>query len=117
MVRFDGYNIELTRGDTLMMRIDLSGRDLPEGSQAVLTVKKNVRSEEKLICEWFDASEETLGICLLPEQTDLTPGVYVWDVRLRIPAENGSFEVFTPMDYAAFVVVDAVGDGTEAANE
>lgn len=116
MVRFDGYNIELTRGDTLMIRIDLFGRDLPEGTQAVLTVKKNVRSAEKLICEWFDASQEALSICLTPEKTDLPPGVYVWDVRLRIPLADGSFEVVTPMDYAAFAVLSAVGSTNDESN-
>ena len=43
MVRCNGCDIELTRGDTLLLRIDLTGRDLPQGAQAVFTVKKNVK--------------------------------------------------------------------------
>ena len=114
MVRFDGYDIELTRGDTLLLRIDLSGRDLPAGSQAVFTVKERITSREALITQWCDASAETLTVSLPPQQTDLAPGVYVWDVRLRIPLEGGGYEVYTPMEYAAFAVLPAVGSALEA---
>ena len=114
MVRFDGHDIEITRGDTLLLRIDLDGRDLPEGTQAVFTVKQSVSSQEALITQWCDASAETLTVYLLPQQTDLAPGVYVWDVRLRIPLETGGYEVHTPMEYAAFAVLPAVGSALEA---
>ena len=113
MVTINGYDIELTRGDTLFLRIDLSGRDLPEGANAVFTVKKSVRSDEVLIRKRFDASDEVLGIRLSSRETRLEPGVYVWDVRLQIPQEDGAMEVVTPMEYAAFVVLESVGEPVE----
>lgn len=111
MVEINGYDISLTRGDSLYLRVDLGGRDLPEGAAAVFTIKKTVRSRSCLVQKTFDASEETLGIQLAPSETDLPPGVYVWDVRLLIPLDDGSFEVYTPMKYAAFAVLEAVGTG------
>ena len=110
MVTINGYDIELTRGDTLFLRVDLSGRDLPEGTDAIFTVKKNVRSDEVILRKRFDASDEVLGIRLSSRETRLDPGVYVWDVRLQIPQEDGSVEVYTPMEYAAFVVLESVGE-------
>lgn len=113
MVEINGYDIQLTRGDTLFLRVDLTGRDLPEGTDAVFTVKKNIRSDEVLLRKRFDASDEVVGIRLSSRETRLDPGVYVWDVRLQIPAEDGTYEVYTPMEYAAFVVLESVGEPVE----
>jgi len=109
MVEINGYDIALTRGDSLYLRVDLGGRDLPEGAQAVFTVKKTIRSRSVVVQKRFDASEEVLGIALTPDETNLAPGVYVWDVRLQIPLSGGGYEVYTPMKYAAFAVLEAVG--------
>jgi len=109
MVEINGYDIAITRGDSLFLRVELGGRDLPAGSQAVFTIKKTVRSRSCLVQKVFDASEEMVGIKLTPRETDMLPGVYVWDVRLQIPLKEGGCEVYTPMTYAAFVVLDAVG--------
>ena len=108
MVEINGYDIAVTRGDSLYLRINLEGCDLPDGAQAVLTIKQHIRSEEALIQTRMDASGEVLGIALSPQQTNLPPGSYVWDVRILVPHEEG-VEVYTPMNYAAFVVLDAVG--------
>lgn len=113
MVEINGYDIQLTRGDSLFLRIDLSGRSLPEGTDAVFTVKKSIRSDEVLIRKRFDASDEVVSIQLTSRETRLDPGVYVWDVRLQIPTGDGSFEVHTPMEYAAFVVLESVGEPVE----
>ena len=109
MHRFDGYNIELTRGDTLFFTLKLTGRDLPEGSSAIFTVKTGPRSDEKLIEKKLDASGETLHIRLTSEETDLPPRTYYWDVRVQIPLEDGGFEVETPMEYAALTILPAIG--------
>ncbi len=110
MVVINGYDIELSRGDTLALRIDLSGRDLPEGSDGVMTIKKHIRSDEVVLQKRFNASDEKLDIVLSPEDTNLEPGVYCWDVRLQIPSELGGYEVYTPMEYASFVVLPVVGE-------
>ncbi len=108
MIRTNGYDVELTSGDDLFLRIDLEGRDLPEGSQAVMTVKKSVRDLSPLIEKIVDASGEILTLHLTHEETALAPGSYFWDVRLIIPAGDGC-EVYTPMEYAALVILEAVG--------
>ena len=89
MHRFDGYNIELTQGDTLFFTLKLTGRDLPEGSVAYFTVKPGPRSDEKLIEKKLDAGGETLHIRLTSEDTDLQPRTYFWDVRVLIPMDTG----------------------------
>ncbi len=109
MIRTDGYDIELTSGDDLLLRIDLTGRDLPQGTQAIFTVKRRVRDAEPVIQTTCDASSEILTLRLTHEQTNLTPGTYCWDVRLMIPLEGGGYEVHTPMDYAAMIILEAVG--------
>lgn len=110
MVKINGYDIELTRGDTLALRVDLSGRDLPEGSDGVMTIKKHISSDEVILRKRFDAGDEKLDIVLAPAETDLEPGVYYWDLRLQIPCETGGYEVYTPMEYAVFVVLPVVGE-------
>jgi len=109
LYRIDGYDIELTRGDSLTLRIDLKGRNLPEGTEAVFTVKKRMRDERSVLVKRCDASEEILTVALEAGETDIAPGTYVWDVRLRIPREDGSIEVVTPMEYAALTILGAVG--------
>lgn len=111
------YDIEVSRGDTAVLRIDLSGRDLPEGTDAVFTVKQNISDEEPVLQKRFNASDEVLSIVLTSQETNLEPGVYYWDVRLLIPLESGGYEVYTPMEYAAFVVLDVVGSALEGGGD
>ena len=49
MYRLDGHNIELTRGDSLLLLITLPGRELPQGTLAVFTVKTHPRSETAIL--------------------------------------------------------------------
>lgn len=105
----ESYDIQVTQGDTVTLRIDLSGRDLPEGSEAVFTVKQNLTDEEPILQKRFNASDEVLVIVLSHDETNLEPGTYFWDIRLMIPMEEGGWEVYTPMNYAALAVTAAVG--------
>lgn len=116
MHRFDGYNIELTQGDTLFFTLKLAGRDLPEGSVAYFTVKPGPRSNEKLIEKKLDAGGEMLGIHLTSEETNLEPRTYFWDVRVLIPMDTGGYEVETPMEYAAFTILPAIGSAGDDAH-
>ena len=109
MHKFNGYDIEITRGDSLQFRVSLMGRDLPEGSVGLFTVKASPRDEQALIEKRVDASGELLTITLNPRDTDLPPRTYFWDVRVLIPRSEGGFELETPMEYASFVVLDAIG--------
>lgn len=109
MHKFNGYDIEITRGDSLQFRVSLMGRDLPEGSVGLFTVKTSPRDEHALIEKRVDASGEMLTITLNPKDTDLPPRTYFWDVRVLIPRPEGGFELETPMEYASFIVLDAIG--------
>jgi len=110
MHRFNGYDIEVTRGDSLFFKVDLSGRDLPEGSVAYFTVKTGAGSAQPVIKKKLDATDELLDIRLSSADTDLSPRTYFWDVRVLIPLEDGGYEVETPMEYASFTVLPAIGD-------
>ena len=109
MHKFNGYDIEITRGDSLQFRVSLMGRDLPEGSVGLFTVKASPRDEHALIEKRVDASGELLTITLHPKDTDLPPRTYFWDVRVLIPRPEGGFELETPMEYASFIVLEAIG--------
>lgn len=109
MYRINGYDIELTRGDSLTLRVLLSGRDLPEGTDAVFTLKTKPKETAYLLQKRFDASDEQVVIALAPDETDLAPRTYYWDLRLQIPLDTGGYEIYTPMEYAAFTILDVIG--------
>lgn len=113
MHRFNGYDIELTQGDSLRFRINLSGRELPEGTVGYFTVKRSPRDSEAVILKKMDAGDGELIIQLHPADTNLPARTYWWDVRVLIPLETGGYEVETPMEAAAFTIVEAVGDAGE----
>jgi hypothetical protein len=106
---FNGYDIELTKGDSLFFKINLDGRKLPEGSVGYFTVKTNTRASEAVIRKKMDASDGVLDIRLTSEDTDIPVRTYVWDVRVLIPLEEGGYEVETPMEYATLTILDAIG--------
>lgn len=113
MHRFNGHDIEITQGDTLLFRIVLDGRDLPEGSVGYFTVKKNPKRDEALIEKKMNAGDGELIVQLDSADTNLPARTYYWDVRLLIPRDDGGYEVETPMEYAAFTVLEAVGEAGE----
>lgn len=109
MYRINGYDVEITRGDSLTLRVLFSGRDLPEGTDAVFTLKSRPRDSAHLLQKRFDASDGQAVLTLAPQETDLPPRTYYWDLRLQIPQDAGGYEVYTPMEYAAFTVLQAIG--------
>lgn len=117
MHRFNGYNIELTRGDSLTFRVSLTGRTLPEGSVALFTVKTHPREETPVIQKRLDASLGQLTVTLTPRDTDLPSRTYFWDVRVLIPLSGGGWELVTPMEYAAFTILEAIGRGFGVAGD
>ena len=113
MHRFDGYDIEVTQGDTLFFKVELDGREMPEGSVGYFTVKSSPKSDEVLVQKKLDASDGVLDIRLMSEDTNLPVRTYYWDVRVLIPLEEGGYEVETPMEYAAFTILAAIGTAGE----
>ena len=112
MHRFNGLDIELTRGDSLALRVTIQGRTLPKGTTAVFTVKKRPRDEEALIEKRMTPDENGIVLVrLTPGDTDLTPRLYYWDMRVIMPSGDGADEVRTPMEYASFTILEVIGNG------
>ena len=109
MHRFNGYDIELTGGDSLFFSVFLEGRELPDGAKALFTVKRNPKDEEPLITKEITIENNTVKINLSPNDTDLPARTYFWDLRTVFASEVGK-EVETPMEYAAFTILQPVGD-------
>lgn len=109
MHRFDGYDIELTSGDSLFFTISLDGRVLPEGATALFTVKRNPKDEEALIEKTIPVVDGKVAIQLFSHETELAARTYYWDLRVQFTSEEGD-EVETPMEYAAFTIIQPVGD-------
>lgn len=109
MFNTEGFDIEVTRGDTIALQIHLHGRELPVGTDAIFTVKKRPRDTEYLLQKRMDATDGVVTLALDPDDTNLPPRTYYWDLRVQIPQDTGGYEVYTPMEYAAFTVLDVVG--------
>ena len=112
MRKFDGLDIELTRGDTLSFRVTFKGRVLPNNAIALFTVKKRPKDEDPAIVEKRLPITGNKSIVLLKsEDTEkVKPRLYYWDIRVLIPEGAGTYEVRTPMSYAAFMLTEVVGD-------
>lgn len=97
-------SIELTRGDSLDLHIDLKDEDgeaytLKEGDELTLTVKRSASSSEALI------TKHGQDISILPEDTSaLEFGVYRYDVQLTT-LDGRVCTVIKPSD---FVVAEEV---------
>jgi len=109
MHRFNGYDIEITAGDSLFFNIRLEGRELPDGAAATFTVKRNPKDDEALIEKEIAVNDGQVEIPLFSADTDLPARTYFWDLRVRFFSDKGE-EVETPMEYAAFTVLQPVGD-------
>lgn len=112
MRKFDGFDIELTRGDTLVFRTTFKNRELPPGALALFTIKKKPRAEEPAVIEKRGLIEDNkYTVYLASEDTEsLKPRLYYWDMRVLIPEGDGTYEVRTPMNYASFMLTEVVGD-------
>ena len=121
MYKITGLDIEITRGDTLALLYKFDGRELPEGTDAIFTIKKRPRDEEYVVQKRVNASDGTATILLLSDDTNFDARTYYWDIRLQIPREDGGYEVQTPMEYAAFTIIEVIGgdigsDDSESVN-
>lgn len=106
MFKIDGQGIQITRGDSARFVIDCGRKDFAEGTKAVFTVKSTPWEPcQPDIEKEIDVTNGEVNVILDPADTDITPGNYVWDVRIK-EREN----VWTPMLYAAFRVVEAIGE-------
>lgn len=111
MLKIDRNSITITRGDSVRFEIALKNRDIKDGTMAVFTVKDTpwepCRPAIEKVIEVLDG---VVHVILEPWETDLQAGNYVWDVRIKEPNEDGQYEVITPIEYASFRVVEAIGE-------
>ncbi len=109
VLRIERHNIEMTRGDSIRFTIVLEGRELPEGTKALFTVKDTVWEPTAPVVEKeLDVAGGRAEVILDPEETGLTAGDYVWDVRVLEPVGEKT-EVHTPMEYGTLRVLEAIG--------
>lgn len=110
MVIINGTGIRVTRGDSVRFTIHLTGRDLPDGTLTLFTVKKRAwRHEQPDIELEIPVMGNDVDVILAPDVTDIEASEYVWDLRVLEDAAEGA-EVLTPMEYASFEVMEAIGD-------
>ena len=109
MRKVNGLNIQLTQGDTLVLRANLAEADLPEGSEALFTVKRRPNDETPLIEKRIGIQENAALIQLASADTALPPRTYCWDLRVLIPQADGACYVHTPMTYAKFEILEVIG--------
>lgn len=111
MRKFNGLDIELTKGDSLQFKVTFYGRTLPEGSIALFTIKKSPRAEDAEVEKHILINADgTVQVGLSSSETNLKPRTYFWDMRVLIPLGDGTYEVKTPMEYAAFTIAEVIGD-------
>lgn len=106
----EGTSVQITRGDTTRFAIVLKGREVPEGTEALFTVKKKPwRHDEVVIQKTIPVVSGKVNVFLEPYETKIEPGSYVWDVRIKEPYDGDTL-VLTPMGYGGFDVLEAIGD-------
>lgn len=110
MRRFDGLDIEVTRGDTLSFRVNLTGRELPADTIGLFTIKKRPKDETAMVEKRIPVENGAINIYLSSEDTDIAARTYYWDLRVLTPIGDGTYNVQTPMEYAAFTTLEAIGN-------
>lgn len=110
MLKISGHGIRMTRGDSARFTIRLEGREVPDGTKTLFTVKgKAWPYDEPLIEVEIPVVGNAVHVILPPDMTNLNSGNYVWDLRVFTDTEEGN-DVLTPMEYASFHVVEAIGN-------
>lgn len=109
MLKINGKGIRVTRGDSIRFVIRLTGREVADGTQTLFSVKKRAwRHEEPVLEVVTPVLDSRVMVLLTPDMTEMDAGNYVWDLRVLEDNEGGR-DVLTPMAYATFEVVEAIG--------
>ena len=92
-----GKNINLTRGDSLNVQVEILKDDVPytpeEGDRVRFALKKDYTDDTPLIVK--DIPTDTLILTLLPEDTKELPfDTYVYDIELTFA--DGAIDTFIP---------------------
>ena len=71
-------------------------------------VKKE--NEEVVVEKRVPVENGAVNIHLSSTDTDIQAKTYYWDLRIMMPIGDGSYTVVTPMEYAAFTTLEAIGN-------
>jgi hypothetical protein len=117
MFKASGQSIQISAGDTGVIRFDVEGARLTDRDRGVFTVK--TRSGETMIRKIIKPEKETeIMLPLVNSDTEkMQPGVYEWDIRVVLNAKfNASGDVVdgdsisTPYAPGQFTVMRVVGN-------
>lgn len=110
MIKIEGTNITITRGDCEPFTITLTGEDVPaDGEKVLFSVKKTQFDENTVIKKILEVSDSQIVIQLNNADTrKLAFGNYFWDIRF--PDYYGENEPYTPMSPAVFTVAEVIGN-------
>ena len=106
MFSLSGLDISITKGDTGTVAVTLTGEVPPNGTIALVSVKKRPNSNNLIWEKRFPIQDGAFSFDLTQADTELSPARYWWDIRLLY--ESGA--VFTPMEPSAFIILEVVGD-------
>lgn len=108
MYNIEGTSISVTRGDTLPLKCRLEGRTVSPNTIATMTVKPSASSQDILYERSVTVVDNAFVMPFYPADTrDWAVKTYYWDIRLIDMDEN----VYTPMEYGDFTLLQNIGNG------
>ena len=97
MFNVSNNNISLTRGDTVILNLDIQNYELQDSDDVVLTVKKNVNTPTIILQKKLDF--ENMRFVIKPDDTSKIPyGTYKYDVQITT-SEGNVYTIITPHDF------------------
>lgn len=108
MVDINDRTLEITisRGDDAPYVIYFDDEIPPDGTEAIITVKRHLNSGNKVIEKTVSVRDGAINFAFTSDETNLIPDTYVWDVRLKYA--NG--EIYTPIPPSPFTILGVVGN-------
>lgn len=106
MIILRGMEIRISRGDTALIDIDMNGDALPAGTTALVTMARKPGADQPLWEKTIDVKDGVAELRLTSADTDYSPKVYWWDMRVKTP--DG--QVQTPFKPQPFEILEVVGD-------
>lgn len=116
MFKASGQSIQISAGDTGVIRFDVEGARLTDKDRAVFTVK--TRSGQTMIRKIIKPEKETeFMVPFVNVDTEqMEPGTYEWDIRIVLKAKLGANGdvvdgeiISTPYSPGQFTVLRVVG--------
>lgn len=112
MLIVNGYDIKISKGDTLILKVHFNNANFPKMTKVLFTVRTYPNNPDHVILKEYTFDENGDIIIFIPSQeTNIFPFEYSWDIRVLIPIEGQTeFEVVTPFVPAKFEVLKVVGN-------